>query len=51
MIPDCVLVAAEATRWLVSKADASKARRGAALAATVFMIVKRTIDDVNVVGT
>ena len=36
-----------ATRWPVSKADASKATKGAALAATVLTIIKRTIDDVS----
>jgi hypothetical protein len=35
------------TRWLVSKADASKAPKGAPLAATVLTIIKRTIDDVS----
>src|SRR4029077_12723303 len=36
-----------ATRWPVSKADASKATKGAPLAATVLTIIKRTIDDVS----
>jgi hypothetical protein len=35
------------TRWPGSKVEASKATKGAALAATVLTIITRTIDDVS----